>query len=41
MIIKQKVTIRMDNKFVNTIYLAGGMTGLTFEESNGWEKVFK
>lgn len=38
MIIKQKVTIRMDNKFVNSIYLAGGMTGLTFEESNGWRK---
>lgn len=28
----------MDNKFVNSIYLAGGMTGLTFEESNEWRK---
>ena len=31
----------MDNKFVNSIYLAGGMTGLTFEESNRWRKYLK
>ena len=29
----------MDNKFVNSIYLAGGMTGLTFEESMGGESI--